>query len=98
MLTQAGQAGGLRSRRLTPSAGAWLRAAGPAMGPRLQVSGAPQPPPLPCTPCPCPASTGEPGSRPLPVAEASAPEAAPQEALGCCRQHVRPHSGVPRWR
>lgn len=48
MLTQAGQAGGLRSRRLTPSAGAWLRAAGPAVGPRLQVSRAPHPPPLPC--------------------------------------------------
>lgn len=47
MLTQAGQVGGLRSRRLTPSAGAWLRAAWPAMGPRLQVSGAPHPPPLP---------------------------------------------------
>ena len=32
-----------RPRRLTPSAGAWLRAAGPAVGPRLQVSRAPHP-------------------------------------------------------
>lgn len=43
-----GWAGGRTAvQALTPSAGAWLRAAGPAMGPRLQVSGAPHPPPLP---------------------------------------------------